>query len=234
MEEFFRENYSILTKLVVLAAAVSGLFNYKKFKGTVVAKFIVFLVFVFFIEIIATYPRYLISLNKYHLLDGLLIRENHWWYALAWTTGSALFFSYYYRTIVKTKTLKIVLKYLFWIMVFTVIVTAIVDYTYIFSSFPVAIEIVSFFVVVLSALIYFIDVLQSDTILKFYKSIHFYISCAVLFWWLVTTPLIFYQEYHSNVDWNYIILKWQILLFANIFMYITFTIALLWCKPQNN
>ncbi len=234
MEEFFKENYSLLTKLVVLIAAISGLFNYKKFANTIVKKFIIFLVFVLFIEIIANYPSYLISLNKYHLLDGMLIRKNHWWYALTWTTGSALFFSYYYRGVVKAAILKTVLKYLFWTMALTIIIIAIVDYRYIFSSFPVVIEIVSFFVVVLSALIYFIDVLQSNTILKFYKSINFYISCVILFWWLVTTPLVFYQVYYSNVDWNFIILKWQILLFANILTYITFSIALIWCKPQNN
>lgn len=234
MEDFFRENYSLITKFIVLIAVVSGLFNYKKFKGTVVINFIYFLIFVFFVEIVASYTDFLVYLNKYHLLDGLLIKKNHWLYALAWTTGSALFFSCYYRSVVKTKRLKHILKYLFWIMVLAVFLVTIVDYKYIFSPFPVVLEIVSFLVVVISVLIYFIDVLQSDVILKFYKSIHFYMSCAILFWWLVTTPLVFYQVYFANVDWNYIILKWQIFLFANVLMYLTFAIALIWCKPQNN
>lgn len=234
MEDFFRENYWLLTKAVILIATITALIYRKKFKGTVVTNFIYFLIYVVFVEVIAGYTTFLVYLNKYHLLDGMLIKKNYWWYALAWTTGSALFFSYYYRKIIKTKILKTVLKSLFWIMVLTVILVGIVDYKHIFSPFPVVLEIVSFIVVVISALIYFIDVLLSNTILKFYKSIHFYMSCAILFWWLVTTPLAFYQIYFSHVDWNYIILKWQILLFANILMYLTFAIALIWCKPQNN
>lgn len=197
-------------------------------------KFIVFLVFVVFIELIANYPRYLIYFNKYHLLDGFLIKRNYWWYTLTWTIGSALFFSYYYQKIIKTKALKSLLNSLFWIMVFTVFITLIVDYKQLFSSFPVIFEIASFSVIVLSALCYFIEILKSDKILKFYKSIHFYISSAILFWWLIITPLVFYEVYFSTSDWDYVILKWQIKLFANIVMYSTFSFALLWCKPQNN
>lgn len=234
MEEFFRQNYSNLTEIVVLVSVVSGLFCYKKYKNTNVTKFIKYLVFVFFIEVIANYPKYLIYFNKYHLLDGLLIKENYWWYTLAWTTGSALFFSYYYQVILKNIVLKGILKTLFWTMILTLTSVIIFDYRHLFSSFPVAIEVASFFVVVISAICFFIEVLTSDKILRFYKSIHFYISSAILFWWLVVTPLIFYEVYFSTADWDYVILKWQIKLFANIVMYLTFSFALICCKPQNN
>lgn len=54
--------------------------------------------------------------------------------------------------------------------------------------------------------------LQSETILSFYKSINFYISSTILIWWLVITPLVFFQIYFLNVDWSFIILRWQIYL----------------------
>ena len=234
MEEFLRQNYSLLTRLIVISTAFIGVLNYRKFKTTPVSRFIVFLVFVSFIEIIANYPSYLISLNKYYLLDGTLIKQNYWWYTIAWTIGSALFFSYYLNKVVETKFIKNILQSLFWIMVMTVFVVLIFDYKQVFSSFPVIIEIVSFLVVVFSVIFYFIEVLLSDNILNFYKSIHFYICTAILFWWLVTTPLVFYEVYNSTSDWDYIILKWQIRLFSNVVMYLTFSMALIWCKPQNN
>jgi hypothetical protein len=234
LEEFLRQNYSLLTRLIVISTAFIGVLNYRKFKTTPVSKFIVFLVFVSFIEIIANYPSYLISLNKYYLLDGTLIKQNYWWYTIAWTMGSALFFSYYLNKVVETKFIKNILQSLFWIMVMTVFIVLIFDYKQVFNSFPVIIEIVSFLVVVFSVIFYFIEVLLSDKILNFYKSIHFYICTAILFWWLVTTPLVFYEVYHSTSDWDYIILKWQIRLFANVVMYLTFSMALIWCKPQNN
>lgn len=89
-------------------------------------------------------------------------------------------------------------------------------------------------IVLFGAVSYFIEVLKSDKILDFYKSIDFYISATVFIWWLVITPISFYNIYFTTADWNFIILKWQIYLFANIFMYGMFSFALLWCKPQNN
>jgi hypothetical protein len=44
--------------------------------------------------------------------------------------------------------------------------------------------------------------------------------------------LVFYDIYNTNGDWNFIFLKWQIYLSANVFMYLTFTFALIFCKPD--
>ena len=74
--------------------------------------------------------------------------------------------------------------------------------------------------------------LQSYKVLNFYNELYFYISSAFLIWYLITTPLIFYQIYFSTADWSFIFLKWQIFLFANVFMYLTFTFALIYCKPE--
>lgn len=234
LEDFFRQNYLFLTRLLFFSTAIIGVLNYKKYKGTIVTKFIYFLVFIVFIELIANYPRYLIYFNKYYLLDGFLIKRNYWWYTITWTIGSALFFSYYYQKLIKTKVLKYILRSLFWLMVSIILITLIVDYKQLFSSFPIVFEISCFLVIVLSVICYFIEILQSDNILNFYKSINFYVSSAILFWWLIITPLIFYEVYYSTSDWDYMILKWQIKLFANFVMYLTFSVALIWCKPQNS
>ena len=77
------------------------------------------------------------------------------------------------------------------------------------------------------------EILLSDTILVFYKSINFYISVAILIWWLIITPIVFFEKYNTTSDWDYVFLKWQIKLFANICMYLTFTFALIFCKPEN-
>ncbi len=233
MEEFFKENYVVLTKLVVFTAFFSGLLTYKKFKGTVIRSFIWFLLAVVLIEFIASYPRMLLKWGRFDLIEGLLIERNYWWYTLSWTTGSALYFSFFFRKVITNKILKTILRIGFMSMIAAVVITLIVDYRDFFSGFPVLIEVVSFLVVIVSTISYFIEILLTDKILSFYKSVSFYISCAILFWWLVNTPLVFFEVYNSTADWNFIFLKWQIRLFSNVVTYLTFTFALLWCKPQN-
>lgn len=81
---------------------------------------------------------------------------------------------------------------------------------------------------------YLLELLASEDILKFHKSINFYIAITVLLWYVITTPVSFYGVYFSGDDWNFIFLRWQIYFFANVFMYLTFTFALIWCNPQKN
>ena len=79
---------------------------------------------------------------------------------------------------------------------------------------------------------YFIELLQSDKLLNFYNLFNFYICIAFFFWWLITTPVLFYGVYNSEEDWNFVILKWQIFLFSNILMYLTYAFGLLISKPH--
>ena len=98
--------------------------------------------------------------------------------------------------------------------------------------FFLILDILGSLIIFLCTVFYFFEILQSDNILTFYKLLNFYISTAIFIWWLIITPLVFYDIYNSNYDWNFIFLKWQIYLFANIFMYSTFTFALIFCKPE--
>ena len=123
-------------------------------------------------------------------------------------------------------------------MVFLFLICAITTIVQNFNDFFVKsftiIDITSSLVIITAVFLYLIQWLQSDKILTFYKSINFYISATLFIWYLITTPIIFYDIYFSREDWAYVILKSSIMLFSIIFMYSTFTIALIFCKPQNN
>ncbi len=237
MEEFLRQNYSFLTKLIEIIAAVAGIFVYKKYKATVVKYFIWFLVYVAFVELIGNYTKYLANYeflsNFRELLKDTLFEKNYWWYTLGWTIGAALFYAFYFNKIIVNIAFKKTLRFLFWLLIIFVGFTAIIDIKELFSSFPKYIELLSFIIIILCVTFYFVEIIKSEKILTFYKSINFYISSVILFWWLITTPLLFYEVYFSTLDWNYVILSWQIRLFANIIMYSMFTFTLIWCKPQN-
>jgi len=59
-----------------------------------------------------------------------------------------------------------------------------------------------------------------------------FMRCALLIWWLVVTPILFFDAYNTEADWNFANLKRQIIVFANIFMYSIFIIGLIVSKPE--
>jgi len=140
---------------------------------------------------------------------------------------------FYYIKILKNKTHKK-------IVISTGVLNLIISILYIISrldlffvSFLPLVSVLAAFSIIVFTTCYFIELLQSDSILMFYKLLDFYISIAIFIWWLITTPVVFYGVYNSNKDWDFVILKWEIFLISNIFMYLTFTIGLILSKPKN-
>ena len=234
MEEFLRQNYSLLTKLVITLAAVTGLISYKKYRHTAAKYFIWFLICVGIIELIGGYKYYLREFDALHLIEGTIIQNTYWWYTLTWTIGGVLLITYYYRQLLNSQRNKKMLKFGSIAFILVILGTLVTDWKQIFGSFPMYIEMMSFILILMCVTLYFIEIITTEKILTFYKSLSFYVTCAILFWWLINTPLLFYEGYSSTSDWNYVILKWQIRLFANIVTYLTFTFALIWCNPQND
>src|SRR5690606_16038709 len=165
--------------------------------------------------------------------DTVFIR-NFWWTTFYWKIGAILFFSFYYHGILANKRFKMILKYSgYSFLIFSSIYVLCNWDAYFVQFFPI-ISILGAVIVFLCTAFYFFEILNSEKILTFYRSIDFYISAAIFIWWLIITPLVFYDIYNSHSDWKFIFLKWQIYLFANIVMYLTFTCALVFCKPDKN
>ena len=80
--------------------------------------------------------------------------------------------------------------------------------------------------------LYFIELLQSSLVLDFKRLLSFYVSIAIFTWWLIITPLVFFEIYNTIEDYDYANLKRLIFLFANVFMYTCFTIGLIVSKPK--
>jgi len=238
VKEFLLNNYFFITHFVEIMAALAGIYCYKKYKHTVVKYFIWFLVYVAILELIGSYPRYL---RDYEFLNaaetylkGTKFEKNYWWYTIFWKMGSPIFYSFYFQKLIKSKKNTRYLCYSTLVFfVFCIVIITSNWNTFFVASFP-GISVCGSAIILLSIVFYLLEILKSDRILSFNNSINFYISTVLLVWFLVITPLVFYQIYYAMADWNFIFLRWQIYLTMNIFMYSTFTIALLWCKPQNN
>jgi len=235
MSEFLLEYYNTITFCVEILAAVTGLVLYNKYKQTAAKYFIWFLVYLSVCDFIGSYVHYIKNDGFLNFLEGTVFIRNFWWSTLYWKIGAILFFSfYYYYYILTYEKFKRIVKYSGYFFLAFSIVYILFNWDDDFVQFFPLISILGAIIVFLCTIFYFFETLESDKILTFYKSINFYISAAIFIWWLIITPLVFYDIYNSHYDWNFIFLKWQIYLFANILMYSTFTFALIWCKPEND
>lgn len=233
MNEFLKENYNLLTYSVEIIAALSGVLSYGKYKSSPVKYFIFFLAYAGIIDIIGNYPRYFKSWGISGFIKDTAFEQNYLWYTVLWGMGSALFYILFYKKILNDSGRKRFLNYAAILFSIGAVCHIFFKFQSSSSEYRIIIFVFGSLLILLSVYFYFIEILESDKVLTFYKSIYFWISSVILIWFLITTPLLFYEIYFSSADWNFVFLKWQIYLFANLFMYLSFTFALLWCKPEN-
>ncbi|MBT8269342.1 MAG: hypothetical protein HKO96_02270 [Flavobacteriaceae bacterium] len=238
MQQFLWEYYSQLTKFVEVLAAVVGILMYSKFRYTPVKYFIWILVGIASVEMIGGYTGYVEDYNFLsdlkEKLAGTWLEENNWFYTLFWEIGATLAFAYYFRSLLTNQTHKTIIKTVAaGFVVASIVIIASNFEAFFVRSFP-AISILSALVIIFSVVLYLVQILQSDELLDFYKMPNFYFAATLLIWILITTPVIFYDVYFSTDDPDYVTLKYSIFLFSNIFMYLTFTLSLIWCKPKNS
>lgn len=240
VNEFLLQNYMLITHSVEVTSALTGVFVFRKYRNKTTKYFIFFLVYLTICEFIGGYTKYVHPDKILSILIGTVFQKNHWWATLFWNIGAIMFFSFYYRKVLKTKLFIDIIKFCSYIFFIISAIHIILNFEEFFYKFFPIISILGTIVIFLCSIFYFVETLQSDKILTFYKSINFYISAAIFIWWLIITPIIFYDVYfvyeigNPNRDWDFLFLRWQIYLFANIFMYSTFTFALIWCKPEND
>ena len=238
LNDFLFNNYSILTKLIIATSTIVGLIHLKFYKTSNVKYFIWFLVYVTLFECLASYTRIvhenesLKAVEQY--LKGTKFEKNYWVYNLFWNFLGTLFLSFYYSKILKTKSFKVIIKVVTAIFLVASMIYIGFHFDSFFNSSIIFLKISALSVIFISIVLYFIEMLRGENILTFYKSFNFYASAALFIWWLVTTPMVFYQIYFSKADWNFIFLRWHIYLAANFFMYSIFTFAFIWCRRENH
>lgn len=235
MESFIQNNFGNITKGVEIIAAVTGIFCYKKYKGTAAIFFIYFLLYAVFVENFGNYTK-LINNNFFHSffnsLKNTVFVKNYWWYQIFWIIGAPIFFSFYFFKISNSLTIKKYIKILTFLFIIFSFFLLIFNWNSLKYGFIKIIDLLSLALILFLVFSYYFELLKSNQILYFYRSISFYISIGVLLFWLIITPMTFYEIYFYDADWEFIILKWQIYLFAIVFMYTTFTLGLIVSKTK--
>lgn len=238
METFLDKYYAIINFAIVFLPAIIGLLLYKKYKNSLVKYFIWFCVYVSLVEIIGAYPKFINELESLNFLnellkDSLFVNSN-WWYLIFWNFAGALFYAFYFYNLINNSRFKIIIKYLSLVFVCIFIIYFIKTIKIIPFDSNTFLTILSAILIVTTVLIYFVDLLKSDKLLSVFRTMSFYIGAIILLWHLITNPLKFYDMYFNRTDLDFAIMNALIFLGCNTIMYVTFSIALIWCKPQNN
>ncbi|WP_299779805.1 hypothetical protein [uncultured Formosa sp.] len=238
MGDFFLKYYSELTKGFEYTALIIGLVTYRKYKNTPIKYFILFIFYSVFVEIGGSIPIHLnpggVFENYGYLLKYKFFYSNYWWYGLFWTIGSVLFWSFFYQQIIHIKNYKTVLNFSTYVFVVCISIYTLIHIDQFFKTVLTFNKMFGSIIILIAIVLYFLNVLQSDIILSFYKSIYFYISMSLFFWWIITMPLYFYQKFVFVDSTELIKLISLTRLFANAIMYGTFTLALAFCKPEKS
>ncbi|WP_138433537.1 hypothetical protein [Winogradskyella algicola] len=234
MDEFLKENYSLLTKSVELIALLTGLACFKKYSATPAKYVIYFLCFAFLVDLLGDYPSILKRSDLFHLIEGTLLERNYWWYTIFWWIGLSFFMFYINLKNTTNIRYKKILSYAFYLYLVQILLTLIFRFEYIFRPEERIIKIASLWMVILSIIVYFFETLTSDRIILFYKSIFFYFNSIIFVWVLIMIPMDFFEAYFVQDDWSYVLFKWKVFLLLNIFLYITLSIALVICVPETN
>ena len=232
MGDFLLRNYQHLTLGVELLAAVTGIILFKKYRHTAAKYFIYFLIYVVIMVVIARYSYLVQNDGILSFLKGTLLERNYWWNTIFWSIVAVVFFGWYYLKILKNilykKALKIALIIFIVFSVFSILITL---PKFFITTLP-TVKVLGGFVIILCVFFYFMEILKSDNILTFHRSLNFYISCSILLFWLIKTPLVFFEQYYRTTDMSYIALRGYINLIAISYMYIMYTIGLIVSNPE--
>ncbi|MCP4054164.1 hypothetical protein [Mesoflavibacter sp. CH_XMU1422-2] len=234
---FIKSNYDLLFKCAEVLAAIIGIFLFKKYKNDNAAKlFIYFLIYVNVVETIGSYTNILRGYPDDNWIKlafkNTIFNQNYWWYTLMWDIGASIFLSFYFFKILKTNFFKKVVKYFSVILILYQIILFIYKFDLLINSSILNITMLHMILVVVLTSLYFIELINSDSIIKFYKSLPFYVATATLIFTIIQTPIYFFESYYNTNDESFIALQRTINVFSIILMYFTFGYGLIKSEPD--
>tara|TARA_R100000935_G_C2755104_1_gene131277 strand:- start:17 stop:736 length:720 start_codon:yes stop_codon:yes gene_type:complete len=194
--------------------------------------FVIFLWYTFFVELIGTYSPIAYFSNYFSFVEGTSFENNYWWYNI-YTLISVSFLSWYFISFVKNAIWKRIAA----ILIFGFIISGVIEYATSGEFFLMTSSFTSIsgaFLLFISIAIFYFELLKSDMLLRLQKFLPFYFSIAVLVFHLTVTPLETLTQYFKLEDGNdlFVKLRANVLMYAILFMYLTFTLGFLICSKK--
>lgn len=217
---------------------IVGLLHFKKFRYHPARYFIYFLVYVWLMSNIGNYTyyfwKYELFKSFHEAIQDTVLKYNYWWFTLFWGLASVSFFAWYFNKILANPLHRKILGVAFWFFLIVSIIVILFDMENFFLGYNPFIDINGAIVIMFCVAFYFIEILQSEKILQFYRDITFYIALGILLFWLITTPLVFFEQYYRVYDPAYWNLRTYIYLAVNLMMYGLFSVGIIVSRSHNH
>ena len=231
--EYIIENFLLIYTLEV-GAAIAGSIHLSKVavpeKGILL--FVYYLWVVVFVELVGLYPSYayFYDYERLGFIKGTLFERNYWWY----NSYNVLKFIILYKFFIlqlKFRTKRRILFIISGLLILSFIVDQLFGGDY-FKSYSSFMAITGTLYLVFLIMLYHFEILKSERILKFYKSMAFYISIGMLIWHVSTTPLFIYNRYFSLQSPDFVYFQMVILRSINIFLYGILILGFMVCTKK--
>ncbi|MFD2917890.1 hypothetical protein [Psychroserpens luteus] len=223
MVDFLLKNGLLVIDTVEIMAAIFGSYYISKVSNSVLKIFVYYLWLTVFIEITGAYSFLL--LNNYDLewyinLKNSVFCSNTWLYNIYSFLAIGII-GLFYSNLMTSKVFKngirvIFIAYAVFAFAFFTFTDAFftksLPYSFIFGTVSISIYVI----------FYFIELMRSDEILSYYKLPSFYISIALLIWYICVTPLFIFDSYFYEMNTKFVEFRGKFLLFINIFTYLCF------------
>lgn len=215
--------------IVELFAALAGSYFYLKTSNKLIKPFVWYLWVVVFVETFGMYGFFL--LNNYDNEIFISIKNSVWctntWLYNIYEIISVILFGIYFRNILDRKLDKTIVDV-------SVIIYSIFTFAYFIITDRFFIKSIPYnfllqtFLVFTYVMLYYRQLLKSDDILIFYKSVFFYINSGLMLWFLVISPLFIFDTYLYAVNENFVEFRKTYLFIANLLLYSCYTFGFLY------
>jgi len=220
LNDFLFENRSFITKLFEIVTAISGSWYLHKTKNEKIRIFVYYLWLTVVVEVLGFYRQILQYDYDYAwfiAIKNSVFHQNTWLYNIYSFLAIGLL-GVFYSDLFISKSFKLLIRGI--VLVYSVF--TIFYYTFTDAFFTMGLpydDILASVIITIYIICYFIELMRSEYILQYYKLPSFYISIALLLWYLCVTPLFIFNSYFRAVNIEFVAFRSLFLLYINIFTY---------------
>ncbi|BAO77638.1 hypothetical protein WPG_3408 [Winogradskyella sp. PG-2] len=221
-------NFDFLFHLLELVAALTSSLYWLKTKDDTIRPFVWYLWFIVFVETLAMYP-YLYDITDNSFIASVKnskFYRNSWLYNLYNPVTIFLIGKFMIKNTNTAFSHKII-KYLVFCYTLFCVGFFLVGDNFFKMGLPYD-SVIYTFIIFTMVMLYLRELMQSNDILNFYKSPVFYVSIALLLWYICLTPLFIFNAFYLKVNKEFIFFRSLFLDISNIILYSWYTFAFLY------
>ncbi|MBT8262320.1 MAG: hypothetical protein KJO05_05825 [Bacteroidia bacterium] len=216
----------------LLAALAGSFFLYKTNAAKISKQLVGFLWITFIVEVIAAYaPIAYFSDYKYFSFVKDTVFEDHKWLYNMYSLFSAVFLTYYFHQHLRNIKWKLILQVTLIAFSVAAIINLIFSGVFFVSDAQFTL-LIGTLILIMSIIMFYFELLQSDLLLQLKRILPMYISVGVMVFSLCVTPVDIFSEYFSEGNDSFVVLRNNVYLYTNIFMYTTFIIGFIICSKE--